>query len=314
MIVFRNLFLGALVTLLSLSLLADVDQPDLSEIYNEKFQYALPKKMLIDWFDGRGFDELATYSDEEKQFILELAKQLKLVVSKTKPLKLAVITAGAPGAGKTALIESIIEAASVPYAYIDPNDQLKIIYTQLIVRGVLEPEVLLNPKGKQEQYTKWRPASNFIAHWGIAHAVKDGKPFYFGSTSASVNTKKTFKYLKDKGYELELVHVTAPGDVCVASVAHRDKLFYQTTPADVENKGKEVMERATDTFFIYPDKVSFYWRDAVKSDAKLAAVWNKDKAELKALIPEGLIKIKNEHGKWWPKEVKEQKLNNEKIK
>lgn len=308
----RNLVLGTLVTLLSLNLLADADQPDLSEIYNEKYQYALPKKMLVDWFDGRGFEELAIYSDEEKQFILALAKQLKLAVSKTKSLKLAVITAGAPGAGKTILLESIIEASSLPYVYIDPNDQLKIIYKQLIVRGMLEPEVLLNPKGKHQQYTKWRPASNFIAHWGMAHAVKDGKPFYFGSTSASVNTKKTFQYLKKKGYQLEIVHVTAPREVCIASVAQRDKLFYQTTPADVENKGKEVMERAADTFFIYPDKVNFYWRDAVDVDAKLAAIWEKDKSVLQSLLPSALSNIKNEHGKWWPKALEEQNLSKKK--
>ena len=294
------LFLGAVS-----SAFAGVSTIDFSEIYNDKFQYFLPKEKMHLWLSGRGFENQDLYSEAEIKIVVELAYRLRRTVDLAKTFKCGVFTAGAPGAGKTVLLEGIIAKEGKAYVYIDPVDQLKLLYKQLIAQGMLNPELLLDPKAKKNLYDKWRSAANFIVHWGMAHAAYQGKPFYCATTSTSEDTPSYYRYFKNHGYELEVIHVTASKQVCIRSIMERDGVFYQTSSKDIEAKGKAIFDRIKDTFFIFPDKVSFYWRAEFNGNATLAGVWVKQDNKMQVESSDALNAVKKSHGEKWPKEIKE---------
>ncbi|MCY4044128.1 MAG: zeta toxin family protein [Cellvibrionales bacterium] len=299
------LLLGAVSCLSSASFL------DVSTIYTKEFTYVIPQAQMKLWLDGGGYKETVSYSVDEKRLIETLAKELIDRVNGAKQERLAIITAGAPGAGKSTLTEQILDKSMV---VIDPSHQLKMIYYKLITSGKLNPEVLLEQHGKEAQLIKWRPASNYVAHLGLAHAIKNGKAFYFGSCSAGAETPKFYEFLKREGYTVEVVHVSSPKSVRLASITERNKLFYQSLPWDVAKKAAEVVNRIADTFLSKADKVSFYWRGGITSNAGLASEWSKKEGTMKIAESDAYSQIKKQHGKSWPEGILEQRIGSEKIK
>jgi adenylate kinase family enzyme len=197
-----------------------------------------------------------------------------------EPQKWAIFTAGAPGAGKTVLLESLRNQSFFRYVYSDPDavflkEQMKKSY-QAELQERLQGDGVNEKEVRQELYNKWRPASNFLAHYWLATFVKEKLSFYFGTTSSSPQMANTYQYFKEKGYKIEVINVYAPDDVRWASVQLRDKEFVQTTEGDIRQKGVAV-HRVNDTFHKFADKIQFYYRDKPDGAAVHAATWIRDK-------------------------------------
>lgn len=97
--------------------------------------------------------------------------------------------------------------------------------------------------------------------------------FYFGTTATAPQTGLFLKFLKDRGYSIKFLHVTAPDHVRWRSIQERDKTFVQTTEDDTVVKGKWLHDRIMDTYLKYADEIVFYYRDVWDADAKPAATW-----------------------------------------
>ncbi|MBS0619885.1 MAG: AAA family ATPase [Verrucomicrobia bacterium] len=231
---------------------------NLDAIYNQDFQYSLPRTILENFQVGLGFGRKEKYTDEEQRALCQDIQGIwNRILEKNPPKeKIAVITAGAPGAGKTMLLETL----HLNYAYIDPDavclKQMEATY------GSEEPN-----------YDKWRAGSNAANHIILGNLIREGIAFRFGTTSSSDQTWRFFKFLKETGYQIHLIHVTAPDSVRWDSIQERDKTFIQTTEEDVRSKGDLVPQRISDTFLKYADQIDFYYRDARDAPATLAATW-----------------------------------------
>jgi hypothetical protein len=257
------------------------------------FEYSLPKALLQSYLSGKAFDNKEVYSEEESSRVRDDINEIFQTILSSNPVKenLAVITAGAPGAGKTTKQRQDLEANKAlgkPYAYICPDDvclkgQART-YQKDIQKGDGSKESWL------AAYNKWRPSSNAATHLILGNLIREKFAFYLGTTSTGPATGKFFEFLKKQGYQIRLIHVTAPDDVRWESIRERDKTFVQTTEQDVKEKGLLLPQRITDTFLAYADQIEFYYRDAVKNDALLAATWLRNSESGKA---SGTLRIKD---------------------
>ena len=280
------------------------DVCNLSLMYNESYQYSLPEKILKGFLSGKAFDNPEEYTGEESGRLRLDINGLYESILETNPAKenLAIITAGAPGAGKTVKLRQDLEANAskgTNYAYICPDDVCLKNQTRTYVADIGSSDESM--ADRQNAYNKWRPASNAATHLILGNLIREKYAFYFGSTSSGPATGKFFEFLKAQGYTIRLIHVSAPDDVRWGSIQERDKTFVQTTEQDVKEKGLLLPQRINDTFLKYADQIEFYYRDDVKQDAVLAARWlrNEDVSEfagtLQILEPKQYEQIKLVH-------------------
>lgn len=252
---------------------------DFKNIYNEHFRYSLPEDILSTYLSGESFDYKQHYTSEEMTRLISDINDLYEGMMFANPIRnqLAVITAGAPGAGKTWKMRQDLEQktevteSDTHYAYIDPDDVCLRSMTATYRHDILLGDQ--SPAARKAAYDKWRPGSNAANHLILANLIREKCAFYFGTTSTSPVTCKFFEFLKQQGYHIRLIHVSAPDDVRWKSIQERDKTFIQTTEADVVQKGELLPQRINDTYLRYADEIEFYYRDGVERDAGLAAVW-----------------------------------------
>ncbi len=258
--------LDAKDTLMEDHMSSQTDVCNLGRIYNESYQYSLPPKVLESFLSGKAFDHPEVYTGEENELYQSI------VVTHPARENLAIITAGAPGAGKTVKLRQDLEANASKgrhYAYICPDDVCLKNQTRTYVADRGESMAV-----RQHAYTKWRPGSNAAAHLILGNLIREKYAFYFGST---------------------------PDDVRWGSIQERDKTFVQTTEQDVQEKGLLLPQRISDTFLKYADQIEFYYRGDVQQDAVLAARWlrNRDVSEfsgtLQILEPQQYEQIKSVH-------------------
>ncbi len=251
---------------------------DLSRMYTDDYQYSLPQPVLKTFLSGDSFDHKKAYTREEAARVnADIEALWTKIIADAKPLPkghkdlVATISAGAPGAGKTTVMNKIKEGQHVPY--VCPDDVCLKGQTQTYLADI---ERGMN---KDAAYTKWRPASNAANHILLGNLIKGNEkgryPFFFGTTSQSPFTFKFYEHLKEHGYKIHIIHVSAPDEVRDKSIQQRDKTFVQTTPEDVRDKGLEVTKRVQDTFLKYADTMDLYYRDQVSGDAVLAANWSR---------------------------------------
>ncbi len=267
---------------------ASADICNLGEIYSQGFNYSLPRPVLESFLDGKAFDHKISYTIDEKQRLDADIHSIyaSLPFSNSGPRPLAVITAGPPGAGKTTLMLDDLRISGLKAAYICPDDvclkkmdgtyqtELHERLAELLMKPLSSEEKLaLERDLRQELYNKWRPASNAAVHLLAAHLIRSKADFYFGMTASSPATAIFFRFLKEQGYQIKLLHLTAPDSVRWGSVQERDKVFVQTTEQDIVEKGVLVPQRILDTYLKYADEIEFYYRPEVKGDAILAAEW-----------------------------------------
>ena len=314
--------------------IANADICDLNQIYSPEFTYSVPRSLLESCLDGKYFDNKESYTTDEKMRIDEdlLSIYSSLNFGRSGESPLAVLTAGAPGSGKTVLMLRDLKMFGGKAAYIDPDDvSLKKMDSTYqaglqeqiagLAKKTLFPEerILAERRIRQEMYDKWRPASNGINYILSAHLIKSKADFYFGMTASHPATAIFFKFLKEQGYRIRLLHLMTPDSVRWESVQQMDKVFLHTTEQDIIEKGFLVPQRILDTYLKYADEIEFYYRGAVQESAQLAAVWVKEEMPcLKVLNPHAYDSIKKIHNAvceklnrpelMWEKTVEEKSL------
>lgn len=247
---------------------------DLARIYGADFSYSLPRTELEKYFSGRAFDHKENYTPEQQARLhADITRLYEQVIPK-QPSQYnppeAILTAGGPGVGKTMLMRSL--AQSTAYPYICPDD---VCLREGMPDSYLADIIASNRSAtsRLELYNRWRPGSNAATHLILANLIRKKHPFYFGTTSSGPFTWKLLELLQQQGYQITLLHVSSPTDICFKSLQKRDQTFIQTTEEDVRNKALLVPQRVHDTYFKYASKIEFYYRDEVDSDARLAATW-----------------------------------------
>ncbi len=271
-----SIYVAAQVTLAATAY--DVCNTDL--IYNpEKYEYSLPKGILESFLSGKAFDHPMPYTENESARLHEDINELFQHILSTQPVQeeLAVITAGAPGAGKTIVMRQDLaknRSLGKSFAYICPDDVCLQNQTRTYKADIKSGD---GSKGSLEAaYHKWRPGSNAATHLILANLIREKYAFYFGTTSSGPATGKFFEFLKKQNYHIRLIHITAPDEVRWESIKERDKTFVQTTEQDVKEKGLLLPQRIMDTYLAYADEIEFYYRDSVDQDVQLAAKWTRN--------------------------------------
>lgn len=271
-IIFRILYL---LTIGSFSINSNYDICNLDLIYSKEsgYTYSLPRPILESFLSGKAFDNPEPYSEHELAQIRADINRLYWSMIDLHPVreKWAVISAGSPGSGKTTQLKILLEAEKPHrYVYVCPDDvSLKDLteYRQEIAEGDGSVQARL------KAYNKWRPASNASAHILLANLIREQYAFYFGTTCSSPQTGRFFEFLIKQGYHTRVIHLSANDDVRWESIVERDKIFVQSTEQDIRDKGVLVPQRISDTFLKYADEIEFYYRYAVKEDARLTAKW-----------------------------------------
>ena len=172
---------------------------DLSRIYdtNGGYAYSLPKTILESYISGKAFDNKEAYSAEESARLQQDISEIYQSILSANPMKenLAVMTAGAPGAGKTILMKQDLKhqaGQGKTYAYICPDDVCLKAQTRTY-KTDLEQSDSSNPEVRLAAYNKWRPASNAATHLILANLIRDKFAFYFGTTSSGLRDGNLFK-------------------------------------------------------------------------------------------------------------------------
>jgi len=251
---------------------------DLTQVYqgSDGFNYSVPQETLQSWCDGVGFGREVRYTKDEYTQLQQDANEI-FANQSSQGLSVGrevIITAGAPGAGKTTLLEQIQEGQVEIFGYSDPDavSLKKMTRTYQTQIKKTDGETLEGQQAaRKTAYADWRPASNAILM--NARFMQEGISFCYGTTATGDKTHYGFKALKDQGYKITLIHLTAPDAVRVASIKERDKEFIQTTDEDIIEKAALLPQRIADTYVKYADTIKFYHRDAADKDAILSAVW-----------------------------------------
>lgn len=269
--------IGPVLTILFGFIASDVC--NLNHIYdpNNGYEYSLSKSTLESYFSGNAFDHRDDYTPEEKSNLQEDIQEIceSILVENPVKEKIAVLTAGAPGVGKTTKMKQDLKhkknIEKKNYAYVCPDNVCLIN-----LKKTYQSEIANCDGSRTERqllYNKWRPASNAAAHCILANLIRDQYAFYFGTTSSSSQTGHFFQFLKDQGYKIRLLHISAPDQVRWDSIKERDKEFVQTTEKDTIEKKWLIPQRMNDAYLAYADEIEFYFRGGVNQDAILAAKW-----------------------------------------
>ena len=250
---------------------------NLDLIYNNEYSFSLPRNVLETYIFGTAFENKEAYTlDEIKKTEADTTDLFhKMVFTDPSHGKVAVLTAGAPGAGKTVKMEQELEFYAKQgrkYPYVDPDavalkSGMPRTYSVEVANGDGSPEA------RSRAYHKWRSASNAVTQLILAHLIKQNSSFYYGTTSTAPKTGIFLNFLKTRGYKIKFIHITASDEVRYESIKERDKTFIQTTEKDIKGKGVDLPQRIKDTYLAFADEILFCYRDGVKSDAKLCAKW-----------------------------------------
>ena len=267
--------------------IATADLFNMDTIYNSEFSYSLPRSFLEKFGKGLGFDNTVEYTPDE---IRDLKFDIMAIWKRIQSRELAqskeiVLTAGAPGVGKTLLERGMWEDqdhSSPEFAYICPDD-VCLKEMEKTYRAMIEKDS--SPEGMKAAYNKWRAASNYAHHIITANLIRQNQSFLFGTTASGPMTHLFLDFLKKNGYSIRILYVSAPDQVRFDSIAARDKVFIQTTDQDVLNKQLMVHERVQDTFVKYANRIDFLFRTGVDKAPKLAAIWikNDEKGQLEVV-------------------------------
>ncbi|MBS0629287.1 MAG: AAA family ATPase [Verrucomicrobia bacterium] len=295
------MFKYLLILLFALCSLHGADICDFAQIYNDRYQFSLPRKDLEDQLTGKAFGRTEPYTEKEFEDLCADINDLYQKILAADPVqeRIAVITAGAPGAGKTILMEQILKAdqerTGKHFAYTDPDavclkHGLKRTYQADIDSGDHSIQA------RKAAYNKWRPGSNASNNLNLANLIRDGYAIYFGTTATSPHTWRFFDFLTQKhGYKIRLIHISAPDEVRWNSIKLRDREFVQTTEEDTTAKGLLFPERISDTYLKYAEQIDFYYHAAVERDAIHAATWHSQGKSLIIHDPEAYERIKALH-------------------
>ena len=146
-------------------------------LYGDEYSYSLPREALETFLSGKAFDNKELYTEEETRLMWQDITDLYDKIIGNNPMKapLAVMTAGAPGAGKTIKLKQELEELEGEYAYVCPDDVCLKNQEQTFLADLERSDK--SPKSRKALYDKWRPASNAMTHLLLGHLIRENYAF-----------------------------------------------------------------------------------------------------------------------------------------
>lgn len=196
-----------------------------------------------------------------------------------------IVTAGAPASGKSTILESLISRGECPdqslnhqaivRAYIDPDRSCL-----LKMKNTYKADIASNARSPQQAYEHWRDASNFLANFYLAVALKEGYAIAHGSTMATPYAKNALSAIKNLyGYKTTVVHVSCDEEIRKLSEQLRRKSgVVQCTDKDFIDKQAMFFTLLGD-YVKVADRVLFCYRGSI-SDFTWAAKVEKTHLEI----------------------------------
>ncbi len=177
-----------------------------------------------------------------------------------------VVTAGAPGSGKTTYLEKLLASGSYRgFVYIDPDRTCLLKMTRTYLADVESGQ-----KSSKEAYEYWRDASNFAANALLAIALQREYAIVHGSTSTSPHIKKVLDTVHSVyHYTTKMHHINCDEAVRIDSYNQRNAQgAYQCTIEDFRDKVGMFYQRLPD--YLHTAHIDFIYRDerAVKKVAE----------------------------------------------
>jgi len=190
-----------------------------------------------------------------------------------------IVTAGGPSAGKSAVLENLINGGECPdksldtsivRAYIDPDRSCL-----LKMKNTYQADISSGARTPQEAYTHWREASNFLSNYYLARGLDKGYAIAHGSTMATPYAKNALLAIKNLyGYKTTVVHMTCDEDVRNKSEQLRRKNgVIQCTDKDFKEKQEMFLTLLAD-YVNCSDKVIFVYRACLDKCVWAAKVEN----------------------------------------
>lgn len=281
---------------------------DIERFYNAKFKYPLERESLENYLSGTAFGRSQEYSvKEQNDLYADIRDIYNNVISglniKSPPSKrFAVITAGAPGSGKTTVLRQHLKeniSKGMNYAYVCHDDVCLRNLRRTFQKDIESCDQ--STASRRAIYNKWKPASHGACHLILQNLIEDKCDFYFGTTSARPFAKFFLEFLKAQEYHIKLLHVTAPDHVRWESVQERNKTFIHAAEPQVKEDGFLLPQQMKQVFLAYADEIEFYYRKGVEEKAKLAATWTRNISSLEPLgtlrifLPNEYAEIKKNH-------------------
>jgi len=165
------------------------------------------------------------------------------------------VTAGAPCAGKSTLLERILEKSKVKYAYTDPDRVCLFHMTRTYVDDLQNQR-----RNASEAYEHWRGASNFISNTLMAFGLSQGYAMALGSTMTSPKSYLAFQGARGYGYSIHIIHVSCPDSIRADSEnKRRGGNVVQCTDEDFAAKGNMFYQRLGD-YLTHADIMDLYYR------------------------------------------------------
>jgi hypothetical protein len=231
---------------------------------------------------------MSSYTEEEKAAIdRDLANVRSITFGEAKeegaPL-FYLATAGSPGSRKTTILEKFV-ASHPEYAsgvYLDPDPRaLKFMAHTYYSRSLNAFNIAQTGDYGlllKQAYDKWRGGSTYIALTLLEEAFAARKSVIFGTTSTGAHMPAFLPKVKDAGYKTILLLCYAEDDLRREAITYRNETvrFYQSSPEDAVSKGKLFPLRMP-TYFDKADLLYLYWSDDLKSEERLAAVFEQGK-------------------------------------
>jgi hypothetical protein len=214
---------------------------------------------------------LEKYSNEELvliyQDLIEIHEQT--FVHATKQLDY-VVTAGGPSSGKSTVLENVLESKSslpdvlnmnIQRAYIDPDKSCL-----LRMERTYKKDIFISKRDPQKAYEYWREASNFLANYYLAIALKEGYAIAHGSTMATPFAKNALMAIRNLyGYKTTIIHLTCEEEVRNKSEKKRQESgVVQSTEKDFYEKQKMFFTLLGD-YISAANRVLFAYRHDMES-------------------------------------------------
>lgn len=213
-------------------------------------------------------ENVCKYTEKDFEMLtFELSQLERLIFGEARKERFLLVTAGGPCAGKSMLLESLIEGKN--YAYIDPDR------TCLFNMNCYLEDKKENNLGPLKAYLYWREASTFFSNIFFAHALNNGYAIAFGTTLTPPDSIIALIMSGVKGYEYQskLIHLTAPDSVRFASEKlRREQGLVQCTDEDLLQKGRWFFHRL-DAYLKNFDSIDFYYREKRDDPSIFIATW-----------------------------------------
>ena len=208
------------------------------------------------------------------------------------------VTAGGPAAGKSTILENILEKKHLP-----PEDNLDTS----VVRAYIDPDrscmrqmehtfkndISTDTRDPQQAYEHWRDASNFLANVYLAIALDKGYAIAHGSTMATPFAKNAMTSIKNVyNYTVTIIHVTCDENLRAESEKRRrEGGIFQCTDIDFGERQKMFFTLLGD-YISCANKVLFCYRHEMDKITWAAKV---EPGKLLTYDKAALDKIKEAH-------------------